>query len=162
LQEQPFQLLLVLLERAGEVVSREELQRRLWPADTFVDFDRGLNRAVNKLREVLGDSSESPRWIETVPRRGYRFVAPVEVDNAQAAPSPHESIPASGINGWVKATLIWGLVTALVLALGLSLARYNRSLPEPPLRSLAVLPLQNLSGDATQEYFADGMTDGLI
>src|SRR3954471_17379261 len=82
LQEQPFQLLLVLMERAGEVVPREEIQKRLWPADTFVDFDRGLNRAVNKLREVLGDNSESPRWIETVPRRGYRFVAPLQVNNA--------------------------------------------------------------------------------
>ena len=81
LQEQPFQLLLVLLEHAGEVVPREEIQKRLWPADTFVDFDRGLNRAVNKLREVLGESSESPRWIETIPRRGYRFVAPLQLNN---------------------------------------------------------------------------------
>src|SRR5215831_4884476 len=81
LQEQPLQVLLLLLERAGEIVTREELQKRLWPADTFVDFDRGLNRAVNKLREVLGDSSESPRWIETIPRRGYRFIAPVELDH---------------------------------------------------------------------------------
>src|SRR6266705_6759270 len=74
IQEQPFQVLAMLVDRSGEVFTREELQERLWPADTFVDFDRGLNRAVNKLREVLGDSSESPRWIETIPRRGYRFI----------------------------------------------------------------------------------------
>src|SRR5258705_3198500 len=78
LQEQPFQILLMLLERPGEVVPREQLQKRLWPADTFVDFERGLNRAMNKLREALGDNSESPRFIETLPRRGDRFIAPVE------------------------------------------------------------------------------------
>src|SRR5260370_22383954 len=78
LQEQPFQVLVMLVERPGEVVAREELQKRLWPADTFVDFDRGLNRAVNKLREALDDNSESPRFIETLARRGYRFIGPVE------------------------------------------------------------------------------------
>ncbi len=78
LQEQPFQLLVVLLERPGESVTRDELQKKLWPADTFVDFERGLNRAVNKLREALRDDAENPRFIQTLPRRGYRFVAPVE------------------------------------------------------------------------------------
>src|SRR5208337_4040275 len=78
LQEQPFQILALLLERAGEVVSREELQRKLWTADTFVDFDNGLNIAVKKLRVALGDDAEAPRYIETLPRRGYRFLAPVE------------------------------------------------------------------------------------
>src|SRR5947209_11650416 len=73
LQEQPFQVLVMLLERPGEVVTREELQKKLWPADTFVDFDRGLNRAINKLREALGDDADSPRFIETLPRRGYRL-----------------------------------------------------------------------------------------
>jgi DNA-binding winged helix-turn-helix (wHTH) protein len=76
LSEQPFQLLLALLERPGEVLTREELQKRLWP-DTFVDVDGSLNAAVNKIREVLGDSAENPRFVETVPRRGYRFIAPV-------------------------------------------------------------------------------------
>src|SRR6478735_12258165 len=79
LQEQPFQILAILLERSGEVVTREELQRRLWPADTFVDFDHGLNKAINKIREALGDSAESPRFVETVARRGYRFIADVKV-----------------------------------------------------------------------------------
>src|SRR5205814_2938649 len=78
LQEQPFQLLVMLLERPGESVTREELQKKLWPADTFVDFERCLNRAINKLREALGDDADSPRFIETLPRRGYRFVTPVE------------------------------------------------------------------------------------
>ena len=78
LQEQPFQVLAMLLERAGDVVTREELRQKLWPADTFVDFDHSLNTAVNKLRETLGDSASNPRYIETMARRGYRFIAPVQ------------------------------------------------------------------------------------
>ena len=78
---QPFQVLTILLERPGEVVTREELQKRLWP-DTFVDVDHNLNTAINKIREVLGDSAESPRFVETLPRRGYRFIAPVDVRRA--------------------------------------------------------------------------------
>ena len=77
LPEQPFQVLVVLLEKPGEIVTREELRNRLWPGDTFVDFDHGLNNAVMRLREVLGDASENPRFVETIPRRGYRFIAPV-------------------------------------------------------------------------------------
>ncbi|HEV2698766.1 MAG TPA: winged helix-turn-helix domain-containing protein [Terriglobales bacterium] len=108
LQEQPFAVLAFLLERAGNVVSREELRERLWPADTFVDFDHGLNTAVNKLREVLGDSASRPRFIETIARRGYRFVADVEwkstlpparapdrVDPELEIPVPHRAIPRS-------------------------------------------------------------------
>jgi serine/threonine-protein kinase len=82
LQEQPFQVLAMLLERPGEVVTREELQKRLWQADTFVDFERGLNRAINKLREALGDDADTPRFVETLPRRGYRFLAPVQTASA--------------------------------------------------------------------------------
>src|SRR5437773_2213431 len=78
LQEQPFQVLAMLLLNQGELVTREQLQKRLWPGDTFVDFDHGLNTAINKLREVLSDSADSPRFIETVPRRGYRFLGPLE------------------------------------------------------------------------------------
>src|SRR5271154_5057686 len=84
LQEQPVQVLAMLLENPGEVVSREELQKKLWPADTFVDFDHGLNKAINKIRDALGDSAESPRFVETVARRGYRFLA--EVKAVDAAP----------------------------------------------------------------------------
>src|SRR6185436_10235222 len=84
LQQQPLQVLAMLLEHAGEVVGREDLQKALWPADTFVDFDHGLNKAINKIREALGDSAESPRFVETVARRGYRFIADVRV--AETAP----------------------------------------------------------------------------
>src|SRR4030088_1102358 len=94
LQEQPFQILALLLEQPGEVVTREELQRRLWPADTFVDFDHSLNAAVRRLRDALGDSAENPRFVETVARRGYRFLAPVHglapaVDAEISVPRPH-------------------------------------------------------------------------
>ena len=88
LQEQPFQVLMMLLERAGKVVTREQLQKRLWPADTFVDFDRGLNRAISRLRDALGDDSNNPRFIETLPQRGYRFIVPVETQPAS------RSVPA--------------------------------------------------------------------
>jgi cholera toxin transcriptional activator len=90
LQEQPFQLLAVLLGHAGEMVTREQLQQRLWPSDTFVDFDHSLNTAVNKLREALGDSAGNPRFVQTVARRGYRFIAPVELseDEASGRPDP--------------------------------------------------------------------------
>jgi DNA-binding winged helix-turn-helix (wHTH) protein len=88
LQEQPFQLLAMLLEHPGEVVTREELQKKLWPADTFVDFDHGLNKAISKIREALSDSAESPRFVETVARRGYRFLAEVKVADAATVRSP--------------------------------------------------------------------------
>ena len=78
LQEQPFQVLAALLERPGELVGKEELRKRLWPDDTFVDFDHGLGSAINRLRDALGDSAENPRFVETLPRRGYRFIAPVD------------------------------------------------------------------------------------
>lgn len=95
LQEQPFQVLVALLERAGEVVTREELRQRLWPADTFVDFDHGLNTAINKVREALGDGAASPVFLETVPKRGYRFIAPVQKVDPAAAPAetPPERAP---------------------------------------------------------------------
>src|SRR5246127_3326186 len=91
LSDQPFQILAMLLARPGEIVSREELRELLWPSDTFVDFDHGLNNAVMKLREVLGDSSEHPRFIETLPRRGYRFIAPVEFKGA-ATENPAQEV----------------------------------------------------------------------
>lgn len=95
LQGQPFQVLAILLERAGDVVSREELQQKLWPSDTFVDFDHSLNTAINKVREALGDSASSPRYIETLARRGYRFVAPVQLGPAQATAAQIDPAPAS-------------------------------------------------------------------
>jgi cholera toxin transcriptional activator len=92
LQGQPFQVLALLLERAGDVVTREELQQKLWPSDTFVDFDHSLNTAINKVREALGDSASSPRYVETLARRGYRFIAPVQADNAKDTRPPEKVI----------------------------------------------------------------------
>ena len=188
LQKQPFQVLTVLVEHAGEVVSREELQKELWAADTFVDFDHGLNKAINKIREALGDSAESPRFLETVSRRGYRFLAEVkDVDAGSAAvPRPSTEVPAGQDPDLIlnknKANeapsraathktsvppLTWtrlGAVLALVLVVAVAGALlYFRNRPSSSLlRSLAVLPLESLSGDASQDYFADGMTDELI
>jgi len=92
LQEQPFRVLMLLLERPGAVVTREEVRQVLWPADTFVDFDHGLNTAVNKLRDVLDDTASNPRFIETLARRGYRFIAPVEVVGGDPAPAPPSAV----------------------------------------------------------------------
>ena len=175
LQQQPFQLLAMLLERPGELVTREELSSRLWP-QTIVDFDHGLNKAIAKIREALGDSSENPRFIETVARRGYRFLADVAVVPAgQPATAADDLAPLgdSGLHGRGDAgksprrltARAWGLFgsgLALVLAASLSWILYPRSHPSPAIRSLAVLPLENLSGDPAQDYFAEGMTDELI
>src|SRR5215469_5729910 len=118
LQTQSFLILASLLERPGEVLTREELCQKLWPSGVFVDFEVGLNAAINRLRSVLDDSPEKPRFIETLHRRGYRFIAPLERGGQERA--------------------------------------------APRIGSLAVLPLENLTGDAAQEYFADGITDSLI
>lgn len=112
LSGQPFQVLANLLEKPGEVLTREELQKRLWP-DTFVDVDHNLNTAINKIREVLGDSSENPRFVETVPRRGYRFIA--TIDNANPSPKPLQtSIPTPPLetNARVPARRVWVFVCA--------------------------------------------------
>src|SRR5499425_1639192 len=94
LQEQPFQILVALLDRPGEVVTRDELQKKLWPADTFVDFDHSLNAAIRRLRDALGDSAENPRFVETVARRGYRFLAPINGAPAVAITAPPSTLPA--------------------------------------------------------------------
>jgi TolB-like protein/DNA-binding winged helix-turn-helix (wHTH) protein/Flp pilus assembly protein TadD len=176
LQEQPFQLLAILLEKPGELVIREELRERLWPK-TIVDFDHGLNKAISKVREALGDSAENPRFIETVASRGYRFLAdvavvqggqpePVAGDPApHGAPGPPRPIDASASARWPAHAFGWrlsGFGLALVLAVSLSWFFYSWRHPLPSIRSLAVLPLENLSNDESQDYFADGMTDELI
>ena len=100
LQEQPFQALVMLLERHGELITREELQKRLWGADTFVDFDRGLNKAINRLREALGDDADNPRFIETLPQRGYRFLGHVETTPAEpqlSPPAPETPLVSAGV-----------------------------------------------------------------
>src|SRR5438034_6176197 len=113
LQEQPLQVLQLLLETPGRLISREELQGKIWPSDTSVDFDHGINNAIKRLREALGDTAEMPCYVETLPRRGYRFIGKIERE-------------------------------------------------APRFRSLAVLPLENLSRNPEQEYFAEGLTEALI
>ncbi|HSY65885.1 MAG TPA: winged helix-turn-helix domain-containing protein [Terriglobales bacterium] len=191
LPEQPFQVLVVLLENPGEIVTRDELRNRLWQGDTFVDFDHGLNNAVMRLREVLGDSSDNPRFVETIPRRGYRFIAPVAGSFIPAPSPPHQepesvhgqvagpqlieppapetrSEPGSIQRKFSATRLTVPAIATLILAVvvGFALVHYrpfsaNKTVPVRN-KSLVVLPLENLSGDKDQEYFADGMTDDLI
>jgi TolB-like protein/DNA-binding winged helix-turn-helix (wHTH) protein/Tfp pilus assembly protein PilF len=151
LQEQPFQVLVALIERAGEVVTREDLQRRLWPADIVVDFDRGLNKAINRLREALGDNADNPQFIETLPQRGYRFIAAVET--SPSLDRVARKMPRRGV--------LAGAGGLAALALFYAGRRLLPTLPQK-IGSIAVLPLENLSGDPSQEYFSDGMTDELI
>ena len=189
LAEQPFQVLAFLLERPGEIITREELRDRLWPGDTFVDFDHGLNNAVMRVREVLLDSSEHPRYVETVPRRGYRFVAPVEetsvpppvpatieLEGGSTSPASAASKPAlahtisehPNVPRWFTSRLaaaiaivVVGLAALLVFAIHARNVTTNQA-NATRSTSLVVLPLENLSGDKDQDYFADGMTDELI
>lgn len=179
LEGQPVQILTCLLEKPGELVTREELRQKLWPADTFVNFEHGLNAAVKRLRQALNDSADNPRFVETLPRRGYRFLAPVEsVRVGEDMPAVSEALPdnrdpagerptgtedqARERRGWLPAWKMSGLV--LVLALGVLAVWMLRpkNSPSPVIRSLAVLPLENLSADSSQDYFSDGMTDELI
>jgi len=173
-QDQPFRVLRILLEHPGEVVTREELQRQIWPSDTFVDFDRGLNNAVKRLREALADSADEPRYIETIPKRGYRFIAAVHAANGQNgtdAKAPAVAIETASIpeekrhflNRRLPAALAASVTVAAMIVGGVVLRdRFARGATAVSIRSIAVLPLQNLSGDTSQEYFADGMTEELI
>jgi len=159
LQEQPLCVLLMLLERPGKAVTREELQARLWPDGTFVDFEHSLNAAIKRLREALDDSADEPRFIETIPRRGYRFIAPVEgLDSATA--------PRRSRAGRYLAYAALGVILVAGTILGLNIAGLRDRLlgrPAPgAITSIAVLPLRNLSGDPGQDYFADGVSEGLI
>ncbi len=181
LHEQPFQVLVMLLERPGEVVTRDELCQRLWPGDTFVESDLGLNSAIMKLRAALGDSAENPRFVETLPRRGYRLIVPVERLNGSpklqsespqvlenqpaqltspAAVLSQSQLPASKAN--LPSLLTAAIVTALVIAAALGLWRLLRPAPRPAPYVIAVLPLKNLSPDSGSDYFSDGLTDEII
>lgn len=173
LRGKPFDILQFLLARPGELVTRDELRRHLWAADTFVDFDHGLNAAMNRLRDALGDSAENPRFIQTLPRRGYRFIAPVEVVRGPAAVEsvflPAAASSASPPSGssfparrWLRPMLLAPIAVILlagVWASGLPLwpaaAHSGRSM-------IAVLPFQNLSGSPDQDYFSDGFTEEII
>jgi TolB-like protein/DNA-binding winged helix-turn-helix (wHTH) protein/Flp pilus assembly protein TadD len=198
LRGQPFLILEVLLRRAGEVVTREEIRQRLWPADTFVDFEHGLNTSIKKLRQVLCDSATEPRYIETLPRLGYRFIAPVETlveprarkaVEVRATPESGITIPARRVGdpAFVPEQIPRGrprlqlFAPAVLVLAGVALifgfakprewfsARFRSTrsaavaVASSPreLRSIAVLPLQNLSNNPAEDYFADGMTDEL-
>lgn len=181
LEEQPFHILVLLLEFPGELVTREELRRKLWSADTFVDFDRSLNKAMSKLRLALGDSSESPRFIETLHRRGYRFIAPIQIHEEVAKPVPShgsdpnlrsrllqiaraDPVPQGFRPSW---WLGWHSITALaVLIIGLSPIYYFRSHRAAPVapaavarHSVAVLGFRNLSGQADQAWISTALSD---
>jgi len=170
IQGQPLEILVLLLERPGEVVTREELQRKLWPSDTIVDFEHGLNKAINRLRESLADSSENPRFVETLPRRGYRFIG--EVNQLEPAPfqasvlTPEEKKRARTAWGRLGVPLFWAISVALAVLLAFNIGGVRKRLfgrsDTPRIESLAVLPLANLSGDPQQEYFSDGITEELI
>jgi len=197
LQAQPFQVLALLLREPGALVTREELRKELWSDNTFVDFEDGLNGAIRKLRQVLGDSTEHPRYIETLPRRGYRFVGRIEPEPANAVPEhdaaaqqhpaietrnttpawPSEVItkaPAgsgnrSGVGRrrmvLVAAVILVAAATAIAVVgqrVGWRVQALLGTARNAPIRSVAILPLDNLSGDPNEEYFSDGITEQLI
>jgi TolB-like protein/DNA-binding winged helix-turn-helix (wHTH) protein/Tfp pilus assembly protein PilF len=195
LQEQPCRILGILLEQRGEVVTREDLRKRLWSDDTFVDFDHSLNTAIMRLREALSDSSDNPVFIETLPRHGYRFIAPVEEvcvsedeKHADAAPvaEPASHFPVTELRSPTpsstervileqknkgiaprRALFLGGLLGLAFLTVFLIVLRHLRNgtaanLGPNQIKSVVVLPFENLSQDEDQQYFTDGMTDELI
>jgi len=180
-QQQPMKLLEILLEHPGEIVTREELRSRVWPNENFGDFDQALNIAIGKLRNAFGDSAENPRFIETLPKRGYRFIADVSVvgvdgplrkpasateDLSHTDPGTAPQVAGLPIAAEPRLWSTRRAIVAVALVLGISLLWWwllrSPGHASTGIRSLAVLPLENLSGDASQNYFADGMTDELI
>src|SRR3984957_12513820 len=197
-QQQPLTLLEALLEHPGEVITREELRSRVWPNESFGDLDQAVNIAIAKLRSALGDSAENPRYIETLPKRGYRFIADVSFVDADgrirrpesssadsAGAEPGHQLPGNGLavphateaapqfqsgglavapQRRLRPTRRVVMALGLVLGLGILSVFFFRSRGHAPtaIRSLAVLPLENLSGESSQNYFSDGMTDELI
>jgi len=160
LQDQPFRVLITLLRHAGDVVTREELRQELWPSDTFVDFEHSLNAAVKRLRDALDDSAENPRFIQTLPRHGYRFI----VASVPDAVPPKRDVSSLRRLGFplIAATLFIALVL-FILGLAAPGGKLSfRGAATPQIRSLAVLPLTNISGDPQHEGFVDGMTEALI
>lgn len=190
LRRQPMAVLQILLENSGEVVTREELQKQLWPSDTFVDFEHGLNTAVKELRGVLGDSATEPRYIETLPRVGYRMMVAAEVvpeeEKRSSGPVPMAEGPAeteanaetrtqtgsalaqSLLDRRLFRRLLLAGMAVILAALGYAGYRRWAGAPEAPGAAtsgkimLAVIPFENLTGDSGQDYFSDGLTDEMI
>jgi TolB-like protein/DNA-binding winged helix-turn-helix (wHTH) protein len=181
LRGRPFDILVLLLVRGGDVITREELRQQLWQADTFVDFDHGLNSAINRLREALGDSAENPRFIETLPKRGYRFIAPIEVPSVgrpsaapalpplapPPSPSPLSEPTPSAPRRLSPPSRAILLLASGALAIAVVVAALYLRVARPPAApssrmTLAVLPFQNLSNDTEQEFFSDGFTEEMI
>src|SRR5579864_88424 len=174
LQEQPLLILQTLLDNPGEVVTRDELQKKIWPADTFVDFDHGLHAAVNRLRAALNDSADRPRYVETVARRGYRFIGRLESPQASGAssspisqlttlPKQHPSLWNSWTGVLAGFAIAIGIAAILIAGdvYGLKTWLFGTAVRHS-FHSLAVLPLENLTRDPSQDYFADEMTEELI
>ena len=177
LERKPLELLILLAEKRGTLVSREEIIQRVWGDDVYFDAERGINNAVRKIRAALHDESGQPHFVETIVGKGYRFIAPVNAERAEPAAVVLPVLAAdrdSSRNSWLllrsqgrRLLAVTGLGLAiLAIAFALTLGRADKRLfafsSAPRIQSLAVLPLANLSGDATQEYFADGMTEALI
>jgi DNA-binding winged helix-turn-helix (wHTH) protein len=178
LRPQPFQILHALVEHKGDVVTRDELRQILWPAETFVDFEHGLNTSMKELRGLLNDSATEPRFIETLPKLGYRMLVPVESDfhvpsfTPQKAANTESATPVreSSTSTWhLRALRRWAIPVAIIAVLISGLAAYFHW-SRPPAGSqasseramLAVLPFENLTGDVTQDYFSDGLTEEMI
>ena len=173
LQEKPLRLLTALLDHPQNLVTRDQLRKQMWDSETFVDYEQGINVAVKKVRDALGDSAENPRLIETVAKRGYRMLAPVDLVETEGEPWPARSTPAAPTAAdppapWQPARMRRGWV-ALTAAVIIVIALGTRFFPSrgaerhaKAISSLAVLPLRNLSPDLGQDYFADGVTEELI
>ena len=167
LQEQPFRTLVLLLKASGQVVTREDLRRQLWPEDTFVDFDHSISSAINRVREALGDSAERPRYVQTV-ARGYRWIAPIAPRSGLSASNsplqPELADEAVKTRQFARKTiLLFCAGCSLILLAAVGFMRWReRGRSEIPIRSVAVLPLQNLTGNPEQDYLTEGMTDELI
>jgi TolB-like protein/DNA-binding winged helix-turn-helix (wHTH) protein/Tfp pilus assembly protein PilF len=171
LEKIPMELLILLVSRNGDLVTREEIVEKLWGKDVFIETEHGINTAIRKLRQALGDDPENPRFVKTVVGKGYRFSATITSPPEQAEALPlkdQENVPAAASEFLKHKRWFWGAAIALVLVLGLLLAanvagfRDRLTGKNTQISSLAVIPLENLSGDKSQEFFADGMTDELI
>src|SRR5262249_25991721 len=169
LERKPMELLIFLAERQGQLVKREEIIEKIWGKDVFFDAENGVNNAIRKIRSTLNDNSDQPRFVETSVGKGYRFIAPVErlLEQSGKSDSGPTVVAARGQFPWRRRAWILVLVLTVLIAAvfafnfaGIRNRVFARG--SAPIHSIAVLPLENLSGDPTQEYFVDGMTDALI